>query len=212
MQNLVLGGSEALAITLTWALSLLLNNPTTLKKAQEEIDTVIGKDRRVTESDTEDLVYIHSVVKETLRLYPPNPVIAMHCASEDCTLAPDNYHIPKGTRLMVNIWKIQRDAKTWPQPTEFRPERFVTTHKDVDTKGYNFEYIPFGSGRRSCPGTVLGLRIAHFTLATLLHCFDISKSSDEAIDMTESPGLSNKKAMPLQVCLTPRLRPEIYGA
>lgn len=112
---------------------------------------------------------------------------------------------------MVNIWKIHCDEKVWAEPLEFRPERFLTSHKDMDMKGYNFEFIPFGSGRRSCPGTALALRIVHLTLASLLHCFQFAKPSDEDIDMTESAGLTNLKATPLHVYLTPHLCPEIYG-
>lgn len=175
------------------------------------MDTYIGKERRVTESDIQNLVYLEAVVKETLRLYPAAPIIGLHSALEDCTLAPNDYHVPSDTRLMVNIWKIQHDEKVWAEPQEFRPERFLTSHKDMDMKGYNFEFIPFSSGRRSCPGTALALRMVHFTLASLLHCFEFVKPFDEDIDMTESSGLTNLKATPLHVYLTPRLHPEIYS-
>lgn len=208
---MVLGGTNAVIITLTWALSLLLNNPTAMKKAREEVDAHIGKDRHVEESDINKLVYLEAVVKETLRLYPAALVLGLRSALEDCTLSSGNYHVPKGTRLMVNISKIQRDEKLWPKPLEFRPERFLTSHKDVEMKGHNFELMPFGSGRRSCPGIPIALRMVHLTLASLLHCFEIARPCDGDIDMAESPGLTNMKATPLEVRLTPRLRPEIFG-
>ncbi|KAI3452086.1 hypothetical protein Pfo_008751 [Paulownia fortunei] len=208
--NLVLAGSDTTTVSLTWALSLLLNNPLALKKAQEEVDTYVSKDRHVEESDIKNLVYLQAVVKETLRLYPPTPIIGLRSAMEDCTIS-SGYKVSSGTRLMVNAWKIQRDGSIWPEPNEFRPERFLTTHKDIDIRGQNFELIPFGSGRRSCPGTSLALQTVHLTLASVLHCYEFTKPSDAEIDMTESPGLTNLKATPLEVYLTPRVHPEIFG-
>ncbi|KAH6810245.1 hypothetical protein C2S51_024007 [Perilla frutescens var. frutescens] len=202
--NLVLAGSDAITVTLTWALSLLLNNPNTLKKAQEEVDVHISKDRHVNDSDIKNLVYLEAVVKETMRLYPSSPILGFHSALEDCALSP-GYHVPSGTRLLVNIWKIQRDEKLWPEPLEFRPERFMTSHKDIDMRGHNFELIPFGSGRRACPGISLALQMVHLTLASLLHCFEFTKAYEAEIDMTESSGLTNLKATPLEVYITPRL-------
>ncbi|KAH6765419.1 hypothetical protein C2S52_016402 [Perilla frutescens var. hirtella] len=202
--NLVLAGSDAITVTLTWALSLLLNNPNTLKKAQEEVDVHISKDTHVNDSDIKNLVYLEAVVKETMRLYPSSPILGFHSALEDCALSP-GYHVPSGTRLLVNIWKIQRDEKLWPEPLEFRPERFMTSHKDIDMRGHNFELIPFGSGRRACPGISLALQMVHLTLASLLHCFEFTKAYEAEIDMTESSGLTNLKATPLEVYITPRL-------
>lgn len=208
--NMVLAGSDTIKVTLTWALSLLLNNPRVLNKAQEEVDAHISKDRQVNDSDIKKLVYLDAVVKETMRLYPPGPVIGLHSAMEDCTLSP-GYHVPAGMKLLVNVWKIQRDGKVWPEPLEFRPERFMTTHKDIDLRGRNFELIPFGAGRRSCPGTSLALQMVHFTLASLLHCYQFTRASDAEIDMTESSGLTNLKATPLEVYITPRLPPQSFG-
>ncbi|KAH6810238.1 hypothetical protein C2S51_024000 [Perilla frutescens var. frutescens] len=209
--DMVVAGSDTTMVTLTWALSLLLNNPHTLKKAREEVDAHISKDRHVNDSDIKNLVYLEAVVKETMRLYPPGPIIGFRSAMEDCTLST-GHHVPSGTQLMVNIWKIQRNEKLWEEPLEFRPERFLTSHKDLDMRsGHNFELIPFGSGRRSCPGSSLALQILHSTLASLLHCFEFARpNSDTEIDMTESSGLTNLKATPLEVHITPRLHPHIY--
>ncbi|KAK4840635.1 hypothetical protein QYF36_014405 [Acer negundo] len=206
--NLILGG-DAIKVMLTWALSLLLNNPHELKKAQEELHIYIGKDRQVEESDIKNLIYLQAIIKETLRLYPPSPIIALREAMEDCTLS-NGYHIPAGTRLMVNVWKIQRDERVWPDPDRFCPERFLTSNKDTDVRGQNFELIPFGSGRRSCPGASLALQVVHFTLASFLHSFEVSKLSNEDVDMTESTGLTNLKATPLQVLLTSCLEAKFY--
>ncbi|KAH7566499.1 hypothetical protein JRO89_XS08G0173000 [Xanthoceras sorbifolium] len=207
--NLILAGSDTTMVTLTWALSLLLNNPQELRKVQNELHIQIGKDRPVDESDIKNLVYLQAVIKETLRLYPPSPVIGLHASIEDCTLST-GYHVRTGTRLMVNAWKIQRDGHVWSDPYKFQPERFLTSHRDIDFKGQNFELIPFGSGRRSCPGISLALKVVHFALASLLHSFEVAKPSSEDVDMTESTGLTNLKATPLQVLVTPCLDPKLY--
>ncbi|KAL8124819.1 cytochrome P450 CYP82D47-like [Apium graveolens] len=207
--NLILAGSDSTTVALIWAVSLLLNNRRILEKAQAELDTVVGKDRHVDESDIKNLVYLQAIVKETLRLYSPSPLIPFRAAIEDCTISP-GYNITAGTRLMVNVWKIHRDERVWPEPNEFKPERFLTTHKDIDLKGQNFEFIPFGSGRRACPGVALALQSVHLALASLLHSFDITNLSEEYVDMTESFGLTNFKATPLQAYLSPRLQPSLY--
>nr|GMD77823.1 cytochrome P450 CYP82D47-like [Ipomoea batatas] len=134
--------------------------------------------------------------------------LCTHEAIEDCTI--NGYHIQKGTRVISNLAKIHRDPKVWVDPNEFRPERFLTTHKDIDVKGNNFEIIPFGSGRRMCPGMILGLQIVHMTLASLIQSFDMKRPSIEPIDMTQSPGLTTAKATPLYVLLMPRLGFDLF--
>ncbi|XP_062010994.1 cytochrome P450 CYP82D47-like [Rosa rugosa] len=206
---LIAGGSDTTLVTLTWAISLLLNNVHVLNKAQEELDTVIGRENVVTESDLSKLVYIQAIVKETLRLYPAAPLSAPHEFNEDCTLA--GYHVPKGTRLITNLWKIQTDPRIWSDPLEFKPERFLTTHKTTDVRGQHFELIPFGSGRRVCPGLSFGLQTVQFTLASFLHAFKIWTPSNGPVDMSESSGLTNIKATPLEVLIKPRLSSQLYA-
>ncbi|KAL5558162.1 hypothetical protein UlMin_034373 [Ulmus minor] len=206
--SLVSAGSDTSAVTLTWAISLLLNNPHVLKKAQEELDTHVGRDRVVNDSDMSKLVYVQAIVKETLRLYPPAPLGAPHLAREDCTIG--GYDIPKGTRVMTNLSKIHTDPLVWPEPYEFKPERFLTTHKDVDVKGQNFELTPFGSGRRMCPGASFAVQMLNFALASFLHAFEITRPTIEQIDLTESFGLTNSKKSPLEILVKPRLSNELY--
>ncbi|KAF7115277.1 hypothetical protein RHSIM_RhsimUnG0059600 [Rhododendron simsii] len=207
--GLTLGGTDTTTTTLTWAVASLLNNPQALKNAQEELQIHIGEQRQVEESDIKNLVYIQAIVKEILRLYPPAQLLPPRENTEDCIVG--GHHIPAGTRLFVNLWKIHRDPQVWPKPLEFRPERFLTTHKDVDLKGKHFDLMPFGSGSRVCPRISFALQVVHFTLASLLHAFDITTPTNELVDMTESFGFSNVKAMPLQVRLTPRLPSKLYG-
>ncbi|XP_059279238.1 cytochrome P450 CYP82D47-like [Lycium ferocissimum] len=205
---LLAAGTDTIIITLTWVLSLLLNNYEALKKAQDELDAHVGKNRLVQESDIKSLVYLQAIVNEALRLYPAGPLLLPHESIEDCVVS--GYDIPKGTRLLVNVWKSHRDPNIWPNPHEFKPQRFLTTNKDVDVRGNHFELIPFGSGRRMCPGISLALQVLPFVIAALLQGFDMKTPSDEPIDMSESSGLTILKATPLKVLLAPRLSPVLY--
>nr|WLK78565.1 flavone 6-hydroxylase [Salvia plebeia] len=206
--TLIAGGTDSTAIVLIWAVSLLLNNRHALKKAQEELDKHVGRERRVNESDIANLVYLQAIAKESLRLYPPGPLGGTRRLTQDCKIG--GYDIPKDTWLIVNLWKLHRDPKVWPEPLEFRPERFLNGGKNVDVKGHDFELIPFGAGRRICPGTNFGLQMMHIVLASLLQSFDLSTVSDQPIDMTESAGLTDIKATPLDVLIAPRLPPSFY--
>lgn len=208
MQSLILDGSDTTAVHLIWIMSLLLNNPHAMKRAQEEIDTKVGKARWVEESDIKNLVYLQAIVKETLRLYPPVPLLLPHEAIQDCKVA--GYHIPKGTRLYINAWKIHRDPNIWSEPEKFIPERFLTSKANVDVRGQYFEFIPFGSGRRSCPGITFATLVTHLTFARLLQGFDFSKPSNTPIDMTEGVGITLPKVNQVEVLITPRLSSKFY--
>ncbi|KAJ9567399.1 hypothetical protein OSB04_003365 [Centaurea solstitialis] len=201
-------GLDTTSGTLTWALSLLLNNPKALQVAQDEIDEHVGRERPVEESDMKNLAYLEAVIKETLRLYPAASLSVPHESMEDCTIS--GYNIPKGTRLLVNLWKMHRDPDIWSDPNEFQPERFLTSQKDIDVKGKHFELLPFGSGRRMCPGVYFALQALRFTLATLLQQFMLRRPSNDPIDMAESSGLTTVRATPLEVLLAPRLSNSMY--
>lgn len=207
-QQLLVAGLDTTSLTLTWALSLLLNNPKALKIAHDEIDEHVGRNRLVEESDLKNLVYLDAIIKETLRLYPAGPLSVPHESMEDCIVG--GYNIPKGTRLLVNLWKMQRDPNIWSDPYEFRPERFLTSQKNIDVIGKHFELLPFGSGRRMCPGILFSLQALSLTLASLIQQFMLKRPTSEPIDMTESSGLTNSKATPLEVLLSPRLSCDMY--
>ena len=164
LKVLVSAASDTSTITLTLALSLLLSNPETLTKVQEELDIHICRERQVKESDMKILVCLQAILKETMRLYLAAPLLLPHESMEYCTLV--GYHVLVGTLLIVNLPKLHRDPNMWVNPSEFRPERFLTTHKDVDVRGQNFELIPFGSGRRMCHGISFALQVMQLTLAT----------------------------------------------
>ncbi|KAI8573768.1 hypothetical protein RHMOL_Rhmol01G0301600 [Rhododendron molle] len=208
--SLILGGSDTTTSAMTWALSLLLNHKKSLKLVQQELDTHVGRERWVEESDIKDLIYLQASVKETLRLYPSGPLLIPREAIQDCHVA--GYFVPKGTRLIVNAWKLHHDPRVWTDPYEFQPERFL--HRDVKAgergREFEFEYLPFSSGRRSCPGARAAYLMMHLTLARLLQGFDVATPSNEAVDMSEGLGLALPKATPLEVVVSPRLKRELY--
>ncbi|KAK8360527.1 hypothetical protein V6Z11_A04G172700 [Gossypium hirsutum] len=144
--TLALGGIDTNVATLSWAISLLLNNRHVLKRAQEELDIHVGKQRQVEESDIANLVYLQAIIKETMRLYPATPVSVAREATDDCTVA--GFHIPAGTQLLLDLWKLHRDPGIWHKPLDFLPERFLSDHANIDVRGQDFELIPFGAGRR----------------------------------------------------------------
>ncbi|KAJ8647263.1 hypothetical protein MRB53_000286 [Persea americana] len=204
--SLILGGTDTTALTLTIALSFLLNNPGTLTKAQEELDIHVGKDRIVDESDIKNLVYLQAIIKETLRL-GPTTTLPLHQASEDCRIG--GFFVPSGTCVLVITRKLHMDPCVWSDPCEFRPERFLTSHKNVDVRGQQFEYVPFGSGRRSCSGISFAVQVMHLTLARLLHGFEIASPSNVPIDI-ERFSVGNPKPTTVDVLITPRLPPQLY--
>ncbi|KAH9767463.1 Xanthotoxin 5-hydroxylase CYP82C4 [Citrus sinensis] len=207
--TLIVAAADTTVVTLTWAIALLLNNRDVLKKAQDELDIQVGTKRQVNGSDMRNLVYLQAIIKETMRLYPALPLLLPHESIEECTV--NGYHVPAGTQLFVNAWKIQRDPCVWEEPCQFQPERFLTTHKDIDVRGQNLELIPFGSGRRMCPAVSYGLQVMQLMLASLVHGFDFTTPSGEPVDMAETMGLTSAKATPLEVLVSPRLSASSYG-
>ncbi|KAJ6826964.1 flavonoid 3-monooxygenase [Iris pallida] len=208
-QDLLAGGTESSAVTVEWAISELLRSPDVIAKATEELDRVIGRDRWVDERDIHRLPYIESVVKETMRLHPVAPMLVPRVALEDASF--EGYDIPAGTRVLVNVWTIGRDPEIWSEPDEFRPDRFMG--RDIDVKGQDFELLPFGSGRRMCPGYNLGLKVIQTSLANLLHGFDWRLPegvTKEGLDMEEVFGLSTPRKVPLEVVVEPRLPASMY--
>lgn len=207
---MIAGGTESSAVTVEWAISELLRKPEIFKKATEELDRVIGRDRWVEEKDIVNLPYIDAIAKETMRLHPVAPMLVPRFSIEDINIS--GYDIPKGTRVLVNVWTIGRDPNLWESPNEFIPERFIG--KDIDVKGQDFELLPFGSGRRMCPGYSLGLKVIQSSLANVLHGFTWNlppNMKKEDLDMNEIFGLSTPKKIPLVAIIEPRLPPHVYA-
>ncbi|RZC45313.1 hypothetical protein C5167_038255 [Papaver somniferum] len=194
MGVLLSAGTDTSAGTTEWAMSLLLNNPQVLKKAQAEIDIQVGQERLMNESDLAKLPYLHAIIVETLRLYPAGPLLVPHESSADCVIG--GYHIPRGTMLLVNLWAIQNDPKLWDEPNKFKPERFE------EIEGGNrdgFMLMPFGTGRRGCPGEGLAMRVVGLALGSLIQCFEWDRmNGEEMVDMTEGTGLALPRTHPLE--------------
>lgn len=158
-------GTDTLSGTMEWAMSLLLNNPETIVKAQAEIDKHIGQSRLIEESDLANLPYLRGIINETLRMYPAGPLLPAHESSEECTVG--GFRVPRGTMLLVNVRAIQNDPKIWAEPMKFKPERFLGLEERRD----GFMLLPFRAGRRGCPGEGLATRIVGLALGSLIQCF-----------------------------------------
>jgi cytochrome P450 len=205
----MLGGGDTTAIGLEWALAEVIHHPEIMKRAQEELDRVVGRNRRVHESDLPNLPYLHAIVQETFRLHPPSPVTIAHVNVTDAQIL--KYKIPANTNVVVNIWAIGRDPKVWDKPLEFIPDRFLNTN--ISLAGSNYNLLPFGSGRRRCPGLELGQLMMHCGLTTLIQAFDWSPQlgvKPEDLNMKELFKGFCVKADPLIVIAKPRLPPQFY--
>ncbi|KAK9131943.1 hypothetical protein Scep_011471 [Stephania cephalantha] len=195
-------GTDTSAMTLEWAMSLLLNHPETLKKAVDELNNnIIEPNRLLKDSDISDLPYIQSIVQETLRLYPPVPFLLPHEVAQESKV--DQYDVPSGTIVVANVWAIHRDPKVWPEPDKFMPERFMQSILQGESKD-GFKFVPFGIGRRGCPGGGLATRIIALALASVLWCFEWEKIGDEPIDMSEEVQFLLPRAKPLVALCRPR--------
>ncbi|XP_059299291.1 geraniol 8-hydroxylase-like [Lycium ferocissimum] len=194
--DLFIAGSDTSAITTEWAMAELLRKPQELNKVRQEIIEQIGSERLVKESDIDKLPYLQAVVKETLRLHPPVPLLVPRKALSDTEMF--GYTVPKNSQIFVNVWSMGRDPKYWEKPLEFLPERFIKS--SVDYKGRDFEYIPFGTGRRICPGMPLAIRMVNLMLASIVQPFNwkLPKGlAPENLDTVEQYGLTLRKAIPL---------------
>ncbi|CDY52338.1 BnaA09g38870D [Brassica napus] len=199
--DLFLAGTDTSSSTVEWAMAELLRNPKMMVKAQEEIRQMIGGNDAVRELDIFKLPYLQAVVKETLRLHPPSPFLIPRTSESD-DVRIFEFIIPKNTQVLVSLWAIGRDPNVWENPTQFKPERFLG--REIDVKGNDFELIPFGAGRRICPGLPLDFRIVHLVLASLLYGFDWEYQNGilpENVDMSEAFGVTLHKAEPL--CAVP---------
>ncbi|CAL1408430.1 unnamed protein product [Linum trigynum] len=196
--DVFIAGSETSSTTVEWVISELIRNPTVMKKAQEEVRRVFGEKGRVDEAGLNELSYLKLVIKETLRLHTPAPLLVPRESREECEVG--GYQIPVKATVLVNAWAIARDPNTWDEPEEFRPERFLDGM--VDYKGTNFEYLPFGAGRRMCPGIVFGIANTELPLANMLFYFDWKLPSGlkvERLDMEESFGVTVRRKNDLEV-------------
>lgn len=187
---MLLGGTDTSSVSIEWAMSALLNHPEKMEKARAEIDDTIGCGRVINESDLGKLPYLQNIISETWRLFPAAPLLAPHEASSDCRIG--GYDVPKGTILQVNSWAIHRDPRVWDDPMSFKPERFEGGEVGAP------KLMPFGMGRRSCPGVGLAQRVVGLGLGSLIQCFEWRRIDERLVDLREGKGLSMPKVVPLQ--------------
>ncbi|CAA6656387.1 unnamed protein product [Spirodela intermedia] len=204
IMDVMFGGTETVASAIEWVMAELMRSPEDMKRVQQELAEAVGLDRKVNEGDIKNLSFLKCCIKETLRLHPPIPLL-LHETAEDCELA--GYHIPARTTVKINVWAIARDRSAWQDADSFKPARFAAAEAP-DFKGSCFEFIPFGSGRRSCPGMQLGLYALEMAVAQLLHCFnwelpDGMKPCE--LDMSDVFGLTAPRAVRLVAVPSPRL-------
>ncbi|EFJ32587.1 hypothetical protein SELMODRAFT_85404 [Selaginella moellendorffii] len=205
--DLLLGGSETSSTVTEWALAELLHHPDWMVKAQKEIESVVGHTRMVEEGDISKLEVLNAIIKETFRLHPPVALLVPHASIEAQKVA--GYDIPKNATLLVNVYAIGRDPQVWSDPLEFQPQRFIGSN--IGVNGQDFELLPFGSGKRSCPGLSLGLKNVQLVLSNLLHGFEWEfPGSPKDQPMGEAMGIVNFMAHTLKARITPRLHESAY--
>ncbi|WCJ31287.1 Cytochrome P450 81Q32 [Euphorbia peplus] len=198
IMDILLAGTESSAVTIEWIVANLLNHPQELQNARNEIDDEIGNEKMLDESDITKLPYLQNVISETFRLYPAGPLLLPHLSQSECTIG--DFYIPKDTMVFINAWSMQRDPKLWDDAETFKPERFQQNQGE----NLNYKYMPFGLGRRACPGMVLANRVVGFAVGCMIQCFEWERVDDKEIDMNEGIGLTMPKAYPLEALCKPR--------
>lgn len=203
--SLLQAGTDTSSSTVEWAMALLLNNPTKMAKVTDEIDSVVGASRLLEERDLACLPYLRSVITETLRLYPLTPYLVPHEASSDCVVANGQYVITRGTMLLVDVFSMQRDPATWNDPDNFIPERFADDNDDANRDGHDKGImLPFGMGRRKCPGEALAWKTVGMALGVMMQCFEWERIGKEKVDMSEGSGLTMPMAVSVMAMCRPR--------
>ncbi|PIN24999.1 Cytochrome P450 CYP2 subfamily [Handroanthus impetiginosus] len=207
--DMISAGMDTTTITVEWAMAEMVRNPRVQQKVQEELNRVVGTNRVMTEADIPNLPYLQCVTKECFRMHPPTPLMLPHKANTKVKIG--GYDVPKGATVSVNVWALARDPAVWKDPLEFRPERFQ--EEDIDMKGTDYRLLPFGSGRRICPGAQLAIYLVTSMLGHMLHHFTWTPPEGvrpEDMDMIEQPGTVTYMRTPLQAVPTPRLSAELF--
>lgn len=197
------GATDTSSATIEFAMSEMIRSPRVMEKAQVEVRQALKGKKIIGEADIQELRYLKMVIKETLRLHPPAPLLLPRECREDCEI--NGYKIPVKTKVIVNAWAINRDPEYWDDAETFKPERFINS--PIEYVGPNLEYIPFGAGRRICPGILFGLADLELPLAQFLYHFNWKLPDDnmkpEDLDMTEIFGAAVKKRNNLYLIATP---------
>ncbi|GER38462.1 cytochrome P450 [Striga asiatica] len=203
--DMFIAGTDTTVTALEWAMAELIKNPRTMKTLQNQVRKVAASNNKkdtINEDDLEKMPYLKAVIKESLRLHSPVPLLIPRESTHDTKVM--GYDISAGTRVVINTWAIGRDPKSWEDPENFFPERFLDS--EVDFRGKDFELIPFGAGRRGCPGINFGVAVDELGLAKLVYHFDFELPNGEKgedLDMSESGGITVHKKLPMLVVATP---------
>ncbi|KAI7747105.1 hypothetical protein M8C21_006793, partial [Ambrosia artemisiifolia] len=192
--DLFIAGTDTTSTIVTWTMTELLLKPDIILRVREEVNQVVGIDGKVKEAEVLGLPYLQAVIKETMRLHVPAPLMAPHKTQREIKLG--NYIVPANTQIIVNAWAIAREPSYWESPSLFMPERFL--RNEIDYKGQDLQFIPFGSGRRRCPGMALGHTMVSLMVASFVYHFDWKlPHAKEEMDMNDIFGLALQKATPL---------------
>ncbi|KAM0947468.1 putative costunolide synthase [Dioscorea sansibarensis] len=201
--DLLTAGTDTSYVVIEWSMAELIRNPQVMRKLQEEVRGIACNKPMVKEEDLNNMNYLRAFIKEILRLHPPAPLLVPRESMESCQIA--GYEIPKKTRVFINYWAITRDPEVWESPEEFRPERFE--NNIIDFKGQDYEYIPFGAGRRICPGMQFAMSTIELVLANLMHQFDWQLPNHdvgEELDMnSEAFGITTRMNKSLYLAAKP---------
>ncbi|KAM0035150.1 putative cytochrome P450 [Helianthus debilis subsp. tardiflorus] len=203
IMDLFAAGTDVTSTSMEWAISELIRHPRVMKNLQKEVTEIAHGKPMITEDDLEKMTYLHAVLKEALRLHTPAPLLISRESTQDVKLM--GYDISAGTQVIINAWAIGRDPSHWEEPETFCPERFL--NNSIDYRGHSFEYIPFGAGRRGCPGIHFAIVVNELAIANLVYKYDFALPEEvkgEELDMTEITGLILRRKSPLLVVATPR--------
>uniref|UniRef100_A0A7N1A0G8 Cytochrome P450 n=1 Tax=Kalanchoe fedtschenkoi TaxID=63787 RepID=A0A7N1A0G8_KALFE len=204
--EMIFRGTDTVAVLIEWVVARMVVHPEIQSKVHQELDRVVGRSRRVKESDVASLRYLSGVIKEVLRMHPPGPLLSWARLSITDTTV-DGHHVPAGTTAMVNMWAICRDPQVWSDPLSFKPERFLGD-EEFSIMGSDLRLAPFGSGRRSCPGKSLGLATVSYWVASMMHEFEWLPVKDgAAVDLTERLKLSSEMKEALKARIRGRRNP-----
>ncbi|XP_023750119.1 cytochrome P450 76T24 [Lactuca sativa] len=197
--DILIAGTDTTSNTLEWAMAELIHNPEKMKTARAEIIRLMQNNNgNIQEMHISQLPYLQAVIKEILRLHPPAPVLLPHQAIQDVEVK--GFIVPKNALILCNIWAMGRDPNIWYDPERFMPERFMEVN--IDYKGQDYEFIPFGAGRRICPGLNFAHRMLHLMLASLIQKFEWKLEGNiraQDMDMEEKFGLTLPRKVPLVV-------------
>ncbi|CAB4282032.1 unnamed protein product [Prunus armeniaca] len=187
VENINVAAIETTLWSIEWGIAELVNHPEIQKKLRDELDSVLGPGVQITEPEIQKLPYLQAVIKETLRLRMAIPLLVPHMNLNDAKLG--SYDIPAESKILVNAWWLANNPALWKKPEEFRPERFLEEEAKVEANGNDFRYLPFGVGRRSCPGIILALPILGITLGRLVQNFELLPPPGQSkLDTTEKGG------------------------